>query len=44
MPTVDRTLLVKHAYHTMDGVIERAFHLEAEGERALGRTTGEAAR
>ena len=30
MPTLNHTLLAEHAQHTLDGVTERAFHLEVE--------------
>jgi pimeloyl-ACP methyl ester carboxylesterase len=33
MPILDRTLLAEHAHHTLDGVTERAFHLEVGGDR-----------
>jgi pimeloyl-ACP methyl ester carboxylesterase len=39
MPTLDRTLLAEHAQHTIDGVTERAFHLEVEGDRLFALMT-----
>jgi len=33
---LDRTLLAEHASHTLDGVTERAFVFEVEGERCFG--------
>jgi len=33
MLILDRTLLAEHAHHTLDGVTERAFHLEVGGDR-----------
>jgi pimeloyl-ACP methyl ester carboxylesterase len=39
MPTLDRTLLAEHAHHTLDDVTERAFHLEAGGDRLFALMT-----
>ncbi len=39
MPTLNHTLLAEHAQHTLDGVTERAFHLEVEGDRLFALMT-----
>jgi pimeloyl-ACP methyl ester carboxylesterase len=39
MPTLDRTLLAEHAHHTLDGVTERAFHLEVGGDHLFALMT-----
>lgn len=39
MPTLDRTLLAEHAQHTLEGITERAFHLEVEGDRLFALMT-----
>ena len=39
MPTLDRALLAEHARHTLDGVTERAFHLEVGGDRLFAILT-----
>ena len=39
MPILDRTLLAEHARHTLDGVTERAFHLEIAGDRLFALLT-----
>lgn len=39
MPTLDRALLTEHARHTLDGVAERAFHIEVGGDRLFALLT-----
>jgi pimeloyl-ACP methyl ester carboxylesterase len=39
MPTLDRALLSEHARHTLDGVTERAFHIEVGGDRLFALLT-----
>lgn len=39
MPTLDRSLLAELARHTLDGVTEEAFHLEAGGDRLFAMLT-----
>jgi pimeloyl-ACP methyl ester carboxylesterase len=39
MPTLNHALLAEHAQHTLDGVTERAFHLEVDGDRLFALMT-----
>jgi pimeloyl-ACP methyl ester carboxylesterase len=44
VPTLDRELLAAHATHVSDGVEERMFHTEHEGERLFAMLTSPTAR
>jgi pimeloyl-ACP methyl ester carboxylesterase len=39
MATLDRALLSEHARHTLDGVTERAFHIDVGGDRLFALLT-----